>query len=161
MPALNYLLKPEENGPLVLSTGKLIIWSISISFFGVVFAVPLRRQVIIREKLKFPSGTATALMIGVLHGDTDEDGKKKPDSGLEIFRQRSQDIRRSSSMDGIPAGGGSGNLQAVSRDYTEVPSSAEEDHRDDWIAKIKLLIYAFGISAIYVCPVSCQLSHKC
>ena len=151
MPALNYLLRPEENGPLVLSTGKLIVWSLGICFFGVVFAVPLRREVIIREKLKFPSGTATALMIGVLHGDTDEDGKKNPDSGLEIFRQRSQDIRRSSSMDGIPAGSGGGNVQVTSRDYTEVQSSGEEDHRDDWKAKIRLLIYAFGISAIYVC----------
>lgn len=151
MPALNYLLKPEENGPLVLSTGKLIVWSLGICFFGVVFAVPLRREVIIREKLKFPSGTATALMIGVLHGDTDEDGKKKSDSGLKIFRQRSQDIRRSSSMDGIPAGSGAGNVQVASRDYTEVRSSGEEDHRDDWKAKIRLLVYAFLLSAIYVC----------
>ncbi len=151
MPALNYLLKPEENGPLVLSTGKLIVWSLGICFFGVVFAVPLRREVIIREKLKFPSGTATALMIGVLHGDTDEDGKKKSDSGLEIFRQRSQDIRRSSSMDGIPAGSGGGNVQVASRDYTEVRSSGEEDHRDDWKAEIRLLVYAFLLSAIYVC----------
>ena len=151
MPALNYLLKPEENGPLVLSTGKLIIWALGVAFFGVAFAKPLRRQVIIREKLKFPSGTATALMIGVLHGDTDEDGRKKPNDGLEIFRQRSQDIRRSSSMDGITSGGCSGSGQVVFRDSTEVQSSAEEDHRDDWKAKIKLLIYAFGISAIYVC----------
>lgn len=151
MPALNYLLTPEENGPLVLSTGKLIVWSLGICFFGVVFAVPLRREVIIREKLKFPSGTATALMIGVLHGDADEDGRKKPDSGLEIFRQRSQDVRRSSSMDGIPAGSGGGNVQVASRDYTGIQTSGEEDHRDDWKAKIRLLIYAFGISAIYVC----------
>ena len=151
MPALNYLLTPEENGPLVLSTGKLIVWSLGICFFGVVFAVPLRREVIIREKLKFPSGTATALMIGVLHGDVDEDGRKKPDSGLEIFRQRSQDVRRSSSMDGIPAGSGGGNVQVASRDYTGIQASGEEDHRDDWKAKIRLLIYAFGISAIYVC----------
>ena len=151
MPALNYLLKPEENGPLVLSTGKLIVWSLGICFFGVVFAVPLRREVIIREKLKFPSGTATALMIGVLHGDTDEDGKKKPDSGLEVFRQRSQDIRRSSSMDGILAGSSGGNMQVASRDYTENQAPGEEDHRGDWKAKIRLLIYAFGISAIYVC----------
>lgn len=87
----------------------------------------------------------------MIHGDTDEDGKKKQDSGLEIFRQRSQDIRRSSSMDSIPAGAGGGNLQVVSRDYPEVQSSAEEDHRDDWKAKIRSLIYAFSISAIYVC----------
>ena len=150
MPALNYLLTPEENGPVVLGTGKLIIWSLGICFFGVVFAVPLRKEVIIREKLKFPSGTATALMIGVLHGNTDEDGKKKPDSGLEIFRQRSQDIRRSSSMDRIPAGSGGGNVQVASSHFDETQYSAEEDHRDDWKAKIKLLIYAFGVSAVYV-----------
>ena len=161
MPALNYLLTPEENGPLILSTGKLVVWSLGICFFGVAFAVPLRREVIIREKLKFPSGTATALMIGVLHGNTDEDGKRKPDSGLEIFRQRSQDIRRSSSMDGIPAGSGGGNIQVVSRDYTEVQSSGEEDHRDDWKAKIRLLIYAFSISAIYVCHLNLQPHPSC
>ena len=150
MPALEFLLKPEENGTLVLSTGTLIVWSLGICFFGVVFAVPLRREVIIREKLKFPSGTATALMIGVLHGDIDEDGNKKQDNGLEIFRQRSQDIRRSSSMDGIPAGWRGGSVQAAPIDYTRIQSSAEEDHRDDWKAKTRLLITAFGISALYV-----------
>ena len=31
LPALNYMLTPEENGPLVLGTGKLIIWSLGIS----------------------------------------------------------------------------------------------------------------------------------
>ena len=148
MPALNYLLAPEENGPLVLSIGKLIVWSLGISLFGVVFAVPLRKEVVIREKLVFPSGKATALMIGVLHGNSEEDGKL--DSGLAIFRQRSQDIRRSSSMDGIPAGSGGGNVQAASRDYSEIQSSGEEDHRDDWKPKIRLLIYASGLSAIYV-----------
>jgi uncharacterized oligopeptide transporter (OPT) family protein len=42
-----------------------------LAFFGVFFAVPLRRQTILREKLKFPSGTATAHMIKVLHGQTE------------------------------------------------------------------------------------------
>ncbi|KAL2042446.1 hypothetical protein N7G274_004938 [Stereocaulon virgatum] len=149
MPALNYLLKSEENGPLVLSTFKLIVWSVGICLFGVVFAVPLRKEVIIREKLKFPSGTATALMIGVLHGNTDEKGNKKPDCGLEIFRQRSQDMRRSVSMDGIPAGGGSGMLQVAPTNYDAVATSGEEDHREDWKAQIRLLIMAFGVSAVY------------
>lgn len=149
MPALNYLLKSEENGPLVLSSGKLIVWSVGICLFGVVFAVPLRKEVIIREKLKFPSGTATALMIGVLHGNADENGNKKPDSGLEIFRQRSQDIRRSSSMEGIPAGRGGGNVQIAPTNYDGVVISGEEDHRDDWKAKIRLLLIAFGVSAVY------------
>jgi len=156
MPALNYLLKSEENGPLVLSTGKLIVWSLGICFFGVVFAVPLRKEVIIREKLKFPSGTATALMIGVLHGNTDEKGKKKQDDGLEIFRQRSQDIRRSTSLDAIPAGRGGRNEQVTPTDYDAIQTSGEEDHRDDWKANIRLLGIAFGISAVYVRPASSE-----
>lgn len=69
IPALENLLKPSEGGPLHLSMPKLILWSLGVAFFGVFFAVPLRRQVIIKEKLKFPSGTATALMISVLHGN--------------------------------------------------------------------------------------------
>ncbi len=150
LPALNYLLKPEENGPLVLSTGKLIVWSVGICFFGVVFAVPLRKEVIIREKLKFPSGTATALVIGVLHGNTDEEGKQKPEGGLEIFRRRSRDMMRESSMDGIPAGNSEQSLRTTSRSYDNIQSTSEEDHRDDWKAKIRLLIIAFGISAVYV-----------
>lgn len=150
MPALNYLLSTEENGPLVLSTGKLIIWSVGICFFGVVFAVPLRREVIIREKLKFPSGTATALMIGVLHGNTDEQGKNKPDSGLEIFRKRSQDIGRESSMESTRLAPGGDDIRSVSGGYADVQSTGEEDSRDDWRAQIRLLMIAFGISALYV-----------
>ena len=150
MPALEFLLKPEENGPLNISIGKLVIWSLGICFFGVVFAVPLRKEVIIREKLKFPSGTATALMIGVLHGNTDVEGNLKADSGLEIFRQRSLDIRRSSSMDGIPPGAGDGNFQIAPTDLTETTELSDIDHRGDWKAKIKLLVFAFSGSAIYV-----------
>ena len=150
LPALNYLLAPEENGPLLLSTGKLMTLSLGLCSFGVGFGWLLRRQVIIREKLKFPSGTATALLIGVLHGGQKEDGKKKPDNGLEIFRQRSQDVGRSSSLDRIPAGSGGGNIQVASRDYTGVGSSGEEDHRDDWKAQIRLLMNSFAISAVYV-----------
>lgn len=138
MPALNYLLKPGENGPLVLSMWKLIIWAIGICFFGVVIAVPLRRQVLIREKLKFPSGTATALIIGVLHGNQDE---TKPthnqQKSLDIFRRRSQDIRRSSSVS--PG--------------SEAAEPGEEglatDHKKDWKQKIKLLLAAFAVSAVY------------
>ncbi|KAG0305053.1 hypothetical protein BGZ98_004645 [Dissophora globulifera] len=57
----------SAGGPVFLSAGQMILWSLAIAFFGVFIAVPLRRQVIIKEKLPFPSGTATAQMIGVLH----------------------------------------------------------------------------------------------
>lgn len=67
IPALEKLLTIEEGGPLKISMPKLILWSAGVAFFGVFFAVPLRKQVIIKEKLKFPSGTATAEMITILH----------------------------------------------------------------------------------------------
>ncbi|KAF9908931.1 hypothetical protein BX616_011337 [Lobosporangium transversale] len=57
----------HPGGGYYLSTGNMILWSLAIAFFGVFIAVPLRRQVIVKEKLPFPSGTATAQMIGVLH----------------------------------------------------------------------------------------------
>ncbi|KAK9762552.1 OPT superfamily [Basidiobolus ranarum] len=66
IPALT-LLTADEGGPIVLSSFQLIIWGLGIAFFGVFFAIPLRKQTIIKEKLRFPSGTATAQMISVLH----------------------------------------------------------------------------------------------
>ena len=38
----------------------LFIWSLSVAYLGVFFAVPLRRQMIVVDKLRFPTGTATA-----------------------------------------------------------------------------------------------------
>ncbi|KAI5279246.1 hypothetical protein KEM52_004446, partial [Ascosphaera acerosa] len=70
IPALEYLLRGDEEGPdrseggpLKLGFWRLLVWSLGVCLFGVVFAVPLRKQVLIREKLKFPSGTASATMI--------------------------------------------------------------------------------------------------
>lgn len=161
MPALNYMLKPEENGPLVLGLGRLIVWSLGICLFGVVFAVPLRKQVIIREKLKFPSGTATALMIGVLHGDKDQVGITADQSALETFRRRSQDLVRSSSMAGaLSAPEGVMQDEAALSTYSERDGPNEQglglDHRSDWKAKIRLMIIAFTISAIYVSLPGCS-----
>ncbi len=121
VPALENLLKPSEGGPLRLSMGKLIFWSLGVAFFGVFLAVPLRKQVIIREKLKFPSGTATALMISVLHGNdsekSDEREEARPISTSEV---------------------------AVAAEDTE------ELEETTWKEKTQLLIYAFAISGIYV-----------
>ena len=38
----------------------LFVWALSIAYLGVFFAVPLRRQMIEVDKLRFPTGTATA-----------------------------------------------------------------------------------------------------
>lgn len=38
---MNYLLAEDEQGPLSLSTWQLVVWSLGLCYFGVVFAVPL------------------------------------------------------------------------------------------------------------------------
>ena len=50
-----------------LSVMQIFLWTFGIAFFGVFFAVPLRKEIIVREQLTFPSGTATAEMIAVLN----------------------------------------------------------------------------------------------
>jgi OPT family oligopeptide transporter len=62
IPALEQLATPVNMDLL-----ELFLWTMGVAFFGVFFAVPLRKEVILREKLAFPSGTATAEMIAVLN----------------------------------------------------------------------------------------------
>jgi uncharacterized oligopeptide transporter (OPT) family protein len=140
MPALNYMLNPEEQGPLFLSLWKLILWSLGLCYFGVVFAVPLRRQVIIREKLKFPSGTATALMIGVLHGkegfphaksiggmqELDPDEPSTPSPNQSLLVQAQADLQQQAPED----------LEAAQRSSS-------------WKAKVRLLAISFAVSGVY------------
>ncbi|PQE26875.1 OPT oligopeptide transporter protein [Rutstroemia sp. NJR-2017a BVV2] len=131
MPALNYMLKPEEQGPLFLNTWRLILWSLGLCFFGVVFAVPLRRQVIIREKLKFPSGTATALMIGVLHGkETTAEGPPMP-----IPSERNETEI--------------GDSPAYANENVADVEEVSKAEGSSWKSKVKLLVLSFAISGIY------------
>ena len=62
IPALQ-LLDP----PIRLTVGEQLAWCAALTYFGIFFAVPLRRQTILVEKLPFPSGTATAKLIEMLH----------------------------------------------------------------------------------------------
>jgi uncharacterized oligopeptide transporter (OPT) family protein len=152
IPALEFLLRDGddgprdggdsghgEGGPLKLSFGKLVIWSLGVCLFGVVFAVPLRKEVIIREKLKFPSGTATALMIRILHGSGRED-EKKPKGRREIGGRPEEEeslISRENNRE---------------EQVAESSGDNESDARNDWKSQIRLLIIAFCVSAFYVSP---------
>ncbi|CEP64816.1 uncharacterized protein LALA0_S13e03642g [Lachancea lanzarotensis] len=73
IPAIENFLTAEESGftreqgaPFTFQ--QLLLWSLALAFFGIFFAVPLRKQVIVREKLRFPSGSATATLIAILNG---------------------------------------------------------------------------------------------
>lgn len=141
MPALNYLLEEDENGPLRIGLWKMTVWAFGIAFFGVIFAVPLRKQVIIREKLKFPSGTATALMIGVLHGEKADAKIVKQDvpklQGEGENQVRASDLAQATSAQSLRVG-------------DEEVGKTKEDFKN-WKAQIRLLLVSFGISALYVC----------
>ncbi|KAF9951319.1 hypothetical protein BGZ70_001036 [Mortierella alpina] len=109
IPALQMLTTDDNpSGPIFLTAKELILWCLAIAFFGVFIAVPLRRQVIIKEKLPFPSGTATAQMIGVLHNTplvvqegtmAAEHGQGANGNEIRQRRHRSRDVEDS------PAGG--------------------------------------------------------
>lgn len=171
IPALEFLLKPEEtpdqSGGLNLKLGHLVVWALGICFFGVVFAVPLRKEVIIREKLKFPSGTATALMIGVLHGGDKEHGIVKMgdgddgNSGTRDDEGREEEQRLIASAPNGPEGG---HDEQPPQQYPETAHADERglslDDHNDWKAKIRLLTISFGVSAVYVRLFSSIVSLK-
>lgn len=52
-----------------ISWWALVLWSLSIAFLGVMFAVPLKRQFVDEEKLRFPTGLATANTIVSMFAD--------------------------------------------------------------------------------------------
>ncbi|OCK80294.1 OPT superfamily oligopeptide transporter [Lepidopterella palustris CBS 459.81] len=150
IPALNYLLKPEENGPLDISLWKLIVWAVGICFFGVVFAVPLRKEVIIHEKLKFPSGTATALMIRVLHGD-----EKSIDLAPQIIRDErdargGEEEEQQGLLGALPSDNTEADHELISSNVEQADEEGEEVGRQgDWKVKIRLLVISFAVSAGY------------
>ncbi len=74
IPALELIL--QEQGQPLLTYGQLILWGISIAFLGVFFAVPLRKQMVVIEKLKYPTGTAAAETIKAMYASGAEAVKK-------------------------------------------------------------------------------------
>lgn len=50
-----------------LSIVEQLQWCLGLGFFGAFLAVPLRSEMLLRQRLEFPSGKATAKLIEVLH----------------------------------------------------------------------------------------------
>ncbi|CAI5760748.1 unnamed protein product [Candida verbasci] len=72
IPAIEKFLSADESGSgklIHFNLNELMLWSLGLGLFGVFFAIPLRKQVVIKEKLPFPSGSATATLISVLHDE--------------------------------------------------------------------------------------------
>ncbi|KAL3435354.1 OPT oligopeptide transporter protein-domain-containing protein [Aspergillus tetrazonus] len=150
IPALEFLIRDGEDGPsggegtgeggpLKLNFGKLVLWSLGVCLFGVVFAVPLRKEVIIREKLRFPSGTASALMLRVLHGSgqSEKGAKSRIDQSMEDQRD-AEDVQPLLAQ-------GSAQTEAVLQQDT----TGTDNLKRDWRSKMRLLIGAFVVSGVY------------
>ncbi|KAF4547675.1 Oligopeptide transporter-like protein [Elsinoe fawcettii] len=150
IPALEFLLKPEETPDgsrgLHLPLGKLMIWALGLCFFGVLFAVPLRKEVIIREKLKFPSGTATALMISVLHGSERKGVIKMDERGANHKRSRGDGTQEEEQ--GLLSERDQSHQSREQVTQDEETGGSQDDFKD-WKAQIKLLVSSFGGSALY------------
>ncbi|PGH19534.1 hypothetical protein AJ80_03869 [Polytolypa hystricis UAMH7299] len=67
IPVLEYLIGLEEGGPLRIAWESLIVWTIGLCFFGLIFASLLREHFIVREKLPWPGPKATSHLIKTIH----------------------------------------------------------------------------------------------
>ncbi|KAK0390030.1 hypothetical protein NLU13_3603 [Sarocladium strictum] len=137
IPAMTYLLSPDEQGPLHLSIGQLIVWSVGLCYFGVVFAVPLRKQVIIRERLRFPSGFSTAVLISVLHGKGRQSTKQELDEaakgGFASLVPRDEPM---------PTG-------PVAIDAEDQERQESDESKVDWASNMRLLLVCFLTSGLF------------
>ena len=59
-----------------LSYLELTLWAASVAWLGVFYAVPLRRQMVLVERLRFPTGTATAQTILAMYSEGGDAEKK-------------------------------------------------------------------------------------
>lgn len=67
IPAPEYLISPNGNGPVRRDYGSLVLWSVGLCFFGIIFTALLRGHFIERERLPWPGLRATAHLIRTLH----------------------------------------------------------------------------------------------
>ncbi|KEY69488.1 hypothetical protein S7711_02026 [Stachybotrys chartarum IBT 7711] len=141
IPAMEYLLAEDEMGPLRLGTWQLIAWSIGLCYFGVVFAVPLRRQVIIRERLRFPSGFSTAVLISILHGRNPNSSKKEMDAAAKggfasLVPKEEEPPLLAPGRDSLD----------TEPDDDPEPTAAE---KSEWASNMRLLLACFLASGIF------------
>ncbi|KAI0270324.1 OPT oligopeptide transporter protein-domain-containing protein [Russula aff. rugulosa BPL654] len=92
IPALK-LLDEEKDGsrPVTLTWISAVGWSCAIAYFGVFMSPPIRKRMIVEEELAFPSGTATAKVISVLHGMPSTSSGLRQRHGYSPLVQEGQD----------------------------------------------------------------------
>ncbi|CAK7238958.1 MAG: OPT super [Sporothrix thermara] len=104
-----------------------------------------RRQVIIREKLKFPSGFGAAVLIGVLHGRKPKIDQGKTPSEFSSLAGE-EDVFVSEPL--MPERDGSSDaVQATVDD--DLAAENEIRRREEWRSNLRLLLVCFLVSGLF------------
>ena len=111
------VLPADEGGPIFLPVWKQLLWCFALAPLGVFVAIPLREAFIVRAKLRFPSGTATAEMITVLQ-ESDKQSR---------LQHRSSMADATSLLPDHPAAPRAAALQLVDRAGAGAPAEEGED----------------------------------
>ncbi|KAJ2960127.1 hypothetical protein NQZ79_g4497 [Umbelopsis isabellina] len=154
IPALQSMTEEDHpGGGLTFSSRQLIVWSLGVAFFGVFFAIPLRTQTIIREKLRFPSGTATAQMISILHQREDPTERKQPirlvnGNQLRHRNNQSNEDRPLLSEPPVPNRSYSPPNQSPTPP-TDSHEESDEEFEAKWALKWRALLVSFSVSSLY------------
>lgn len=153
IPAIEKFLTTEESGGSreqgqVFSIGQLLMWSAGLAFFGIFIAVPLRKQVIVREKLPFPSGSATAMLIAVLNGSEILQEVSRSDL-LQMRNRRLSEAAIPQEQDrefsNLSSRGSPDGYSALEIDNSE----NEEAEQTSYEENIRILFRTFTVSSIY------------
>jgi len=159
IPALKVLYKSEnpdsgDTMPSYLSWWALGLWAFSLAFFGVFFAVPLRKQTILVEKLKFPSGLATAQMIKVLHKLRND--QVHPELLMEEEHHHDHHHHHSSSTSVMDQDNSNNTELFETKELTNSSQIMMQDdeytllqEQKNWNMKWRVLFFSFMASALY------------
>jgi OPT family oligopeptide transporter len=151
IPALQSMTEEDHpGGGLQFSSLQLIVWSLGVAFFGVFFAIPLRTQTIIREKLRFPSGTATAQMISILHQRQDPTERKvqlRLVNGNQLRHRSGPHQEDRPLLSDLP----------INRSYSppapsppvDINEESDEEFEAKWALKWRALLASFSLSSAY------------
>lgn len=157
VPAIEKFLTYEESGGtreqgIPFTFIQLLLWSAALTYFEIFFAVPLRKQVIVREKLPFPSGNATATLIAVLNGTEiiQEVSKKEV---LQMRRRRLEQcpevLRMDPDSDDSTENALSPLINAEAQRQYNSTSPSDIQPNNVYLKNITILVQTFTISSIY------------
>ncbi|KAI9472431.1 MAG: OPT oligopeptide transporter protein-domain-containing protein [Benjaminiella poitrasii] len=149
IPAMELMTKEDHSaGSVILNGRQLLLWALAVAFFGVFFAIPLRKQTIIRERLKFPSGTATAQMISLLHQQAPLTSQAPPAS-LRHRRLGRRTLTTEEEQQPLLRQQQPQQQQLQQYYYTNMTVDDHYSGEYSWSLKLNSLLVSFSISSAY------------